>query len=477
MMPDRGVFAVTRGVGLLLLAIAGNCFGSEIALEIVQSDAAPAEVRPLLTRGEELLPTDCQRAVTVLREALRIHRELAGADSPETIVTLERLAIAQSRSGAEDDAIANWQLIHQLAVRAFGKEDFRAIGAAAAVQSSLRRKSFSEAQRKSFAEANESLMASYGDLAHQTAIDRLSRALELFRATLGPGSRDARRTRFLLALRLVPAGQYDRGVEVLLRDLAELKREFGETHPFYAQEEGLLCLHYNLLGRQQDAVEHGRLVLKVDERSKALKLEAFKEFQKVLVATYLSLGQQKEAEQVAQVLMKSATDNEGHPGRDFIAAANVLATAMTYGGQKKDRAMLMLIKALEDIRGRGVYPFVDLNEAELTLAKFCVDREEWAHAVTYAEEVRRRPVGVDPALRGQRAHATELLGTAYVGQGRMDDAIPLLKSTFELYRSGFGSDDKRTLRVRAQLLIALEKTSRAYEVEAMLSEPRPFPPR
>jgi len=382
-------------------------------------------------------------AIAQHERSLQLRRDSLGPDHPDTLTSMNALAVAYEKAGKLNRAIA----LHEQAL---------------------------EAQRLKLGEDHPDTLISMNNLALDYAeagnFDRATRlheqALKATRAKFGEDHRDTLMSMNNLALAYWRASQVDRAIPLHEQTLKASRAKLGENHP-----DTLVSMN-NLATAYQKAGKLDRAIPLLEQTLKAYRAKLGERHPDTLVvtsnlaATYRDAGQFDGAIPLLEQTLNAfrAKLGEGHP--NTLTAMNNLAQAYAKAGEL-DRAIALHEQTLKACRaelGKG-HPMTLLSMNNLAAAYR--DRGQLDRAILLHEQTlkaRRLKLGEG---HPDTLNSMNNLAVSYRDAGQLDRAIPLLEQTLNAQRAKLGEDHPDTLATRKNLARAYEKAHRDQDAEAL----------
>jgi tetratricopeptide (TPR) repeat protein len=463
---------------IVALAMPASASAAGVFLTILPTNSQPPEVVRLVEKSQAQMDLDFRAdSIKTLEEAVALHRKLAGENSPDLIATLETLADAQGRSEQRQEAVKTCEEMVRLAAMHFPAGDYRTRTAEHILRMAKRVCELSAADYRDIVMARDSfavVLTAKPAPDPADAIKVASGTFEVFRRTLGPACWECLMMRTYLRNQLGPE-QSAELIDMTKSDAEAVRQEFGEDHPFYGVRLNILCCVYHLADRDDEAIECGLKASAIFNSNQLTKRVDSSLLHKSLVMSCLRRKRLDEAEVAATSYLR-AVEQTCPPGSLEEADAIELLASVQVAQSNEQKAIPQMERILEIRRNHPDSKAQDLALAETSLAALYLRTSRFAeaepllvHALAVFKNAPRTKVSVN-----RRIDTARRLAEAYLGQSKLEEAVPHLQFVYRSCLNATGSSSSETQKSREHLVSALRILGRTADLEEVLSVPRPF---
>ncbi|KAH8834495.1 hypothetical protein DL96DRAFT_1704089 [Flagelloscypha sp. PMI_526] len=290
----------------------------------------------------------CQIELTERRQRL-------GACHPDTLGSMNNLAITYSRLGQHRNALELNEQVVKLRKRILGEEHpdtLRSMNNLANTYSDLgqhrdalelneqvvklRKRILGEEHPSTLASMNN-LANTYSDLGqHRDALELKEQVLKLRKRILGEEHPDTLGSMNNLAVTYSDLGQHRDALELKEQVLKLRKRILGEEHPSTLGSMNNLAVTYSNLGQHRDALELKEQVLKLRKRILGEEHPDTLRSTNSIAVTYSHLDQHRDALELNDQVLKLQKQVLGEEHPDTLGSMNNLANTYWHLGQHRD---------------------------------------------------------------------------------------------------------------------------------------------
>jgi eukaryotic-like serine/threonine-protein kinase len=384
-------------------------------------------------------------ARTQFERALEIRRRVLGAEHPDTLATMNSLAIVDDLEGNHAEAEA---LLSQVL----------------------------ESRRRALTPENPATLASMNNLAnvyidegkYPQAEALYRQTLEIRRRVLGPEHLDTLKSINNLARIYYSEGKYAQAEPLDIQTLEIMRRTLGSEHPATLGSMESLANVYFSEGKYAQAEALGGQTLELRRRVLGPEHPNTLASMNNLAIVYEDEGKYAEAEALDGQTLEIMRRMLGPEHPNTLQSMNNLA--LVYGDEGKYAEAEALFSRTLEISRRVLgaeHPFSDSVLADF--ASMYQRRGKYGLAETYGVEAlaaRRRALG--PEHPNTMASAADLAQT-YVSEGKFADAEPLAREALEMDKK-VQPDNWRRFRAESLLGASLAGRKKYTEAEPLLLE-------
>jgi serine/threonine protein kinase len=361
------------------------------------------------------------RAIAVLTKARRTFEAHKGVDHPQTLTTVNELALAFWHAGRFDEAVPLYQQVLARRRAALGPDHPQTL-----------------------------LTLNCLAVAHKDA-GRLDRALPLYeqalarrRATLGAGHRDTLRSAHNLAWAYADAGLFHKALPLLEEALAGREATLGRDHVETLTTLNVKALVLRATGRFDEALPLLQRALAKARAKLGADHPTTLVFAHGMATAYLDAGR---VEQALPLCRRVAEQRRARLGPDHphtLSAMNALAGAYIGAGRPADARPLLehtLLKRRALLGPDHPHTLVTMNTLGIVYRQ-TGKREQAVSMLEQALAKWQARVGPDHPLALSNMNN---LAAAYRSAGRLDKALPLFERAVAKQQAVLGVDHPDTL--------------------------------
>jgi tRNA A-37 threonylcarbamoyl transferase component Bud32/lipopolysaccharide biosynthesis regulator YciM len=389
------------------------------------------------------------RALTMFEEVLASSRAKLRSDHPLTLTSMNNLAGAYQAAGKLDRALPLFEEVLAAQEAKLGSDNPLTL---------------------TFTNNLASAYQSAGKL--DLALPMYKKVLAGRRTKLGTDHPDTLRSMSDLALAYYDAGKLDQALQISEEVLARRRTKLGSDHP------DTLTTMNNLASAYQTAGQLDRALPMFEEALAARRVKLGPDHPKTLTTmnnlarAYQVAGQLDRALLMFEEALAGRRAKLGPDHPDTLGSMSNLAGAYRDAG-KLDLAVPLLgeLAAIQKRKEGADSPRYAATEA--TLGRALLQQEKWAEAESTLREALAIRERQEPDL-WSTFNARSLLGAALLGQKRLEEAEPLLRTGYEGLKQRLAKIPpparKYALEGLDRLIAFGEATGKAEEVKAWREE-------
>jgi serine/threonine protein kinase len=380
-----------------------------------------------------------QRAVEHLEKARALREAELGPDDPDTLETMNDLAMAYQETDRIREAIG-------------------------LMEETLRRQKakLGSNHPHTLNSMNNLAAAYYADARLDQATRLWRETLNLRRAHLGDEHHETLATMHNLAVAYHEMGRLSDAIPLFQETLALKRKKLGSTHAETLATVNALAVAYRVAGRLNESVPLFEEALKLRKDHLGPDHGDTLNTMLQLAATYLAAGRWADALPMFQETVKLHASKLGADHLDTLnASANLAECYRVTGGWSEAIALLEKTLALQKSKLSADHPDTLITLNFLGVAYRSAGR--LGDCVRISEEVvklRKAKIGTD---HPRTLASMNNLALAYLVTGRSREALPLAEETLALRKAKLGEDHPETVASMNTLALALRANGRLPE--------------
>jgi eukaryotic-like serine/threonine-protein kinase len=427
-------------------------------------------------------------AITHLTRARDLRIQTLGPGHPDTLVTLNNLALAYRRAGRTSEAIGLFEQVRDRQVAALGQshsdtletlnnlaDTYRAAGRTS--EAIRLHEQVRDQRTATLGPEHPSTLTSLNNLAlaYESA-GRTSEAIRLYEqardqkiATLGPGHPRTLATLDNLAGAYRAAGRTSEAIRLHEQVRDQRTATLGPGHPDTLITLNNLALAYRRAGRTAEAIQLYEQVR--DQKTATLGPEHPSTLTTLgnLAAAYQAAGRTAEAIRLLERVREHWTATLGPNHARTLSNLITLAGAYRDAGRTADA-----IRLLEQVREQSTSALGPNHPHTLTslnnLASAYRSAGRTSEAIPLYEQVLHQRTATLGPDHPSTLNTMNSLGTAYSSARRLDKSVPLFEETLRRRRAKLGDDHPDTISTAFNLAANYRNAGRLDEAAALFED-------